>query len=121
MWALVELYRATGDKKCLKAAEKMMDQLVSQMRRLNTTIDKTGAWAGISSMSILRPLIELYIEVPKQEYRELADYIVTVTDVREGQKPDVNLIYDALSDRPVVSWFKNPMLLSKAYEMGINF
>ncbi len=117
MWALIELYRATGDKKCLKAAEKMMDQLISQMKRLNVTIDKTGSWAGISSMSILRPLIELYIEVPKPEYKALADHIVKVTDVREGNKPDVNLIYDALSDRPVVSWFHKPMFLSKAYEL----
>ena len=117
MWALIELYRATGDKKCLKAAEKMMDQLISQMKRLNVTIDKTGSWAGISSMSILRPLIELYIEVPKPEYKALADHIVKVTDVREGSKPDVNLIYDALSDRPVVSWFHKPMFLSKAYEL----
>ena len=117
MWALIELYRATGDKKCLKAAEKMMDQLISQMKRLNVTIDKTGSWAGISSMSILRPLIELYIEVPKPEYKALADHIVKVTDVREGNKPDVNLIYDALSDRPVVSWFRKPMFLSKAYEL----
>ena len=117
MWALIELYRATGDKKCLKAAEKMMDQLISQMKRLNVTIDKTGSWAGISSMSILRPLIELYIEVPKPEYKALADHIVKVTDVREGKKPDVNLIYDALSDRPVVSWFHKPMFLSKAYEL----
>ena len=80
MWALVELYRATGDKKCLKAAEKMMDQLISQMKRMNVTIDKTGSWAGISSMSILRQLVELYIEVPKPEYKALADYIVKVTD-----------------------------------------
>ena len=48
---------------------------------------------------------------------ELADHIVKVTDVREGNKPDVNLIYDALSDRPVVSWFHKPMFLSKAYEL----
>ena len=117
MWALVELYRATGDKKCLAAAEKMADHLVAQLKRLDLTIDKTGAWAGISSMSILRPLIELHREVPKSEYKALADYIVKVTDVGEGEKPEVNLIYDALSDRPVVTWFRKPMWLSKAYEM----
>jgi hypothetical protein len=117
MWALVELYRATGDRKCLKAAERMTDQIVAQLKRLNITIDQTGAWAGISSMSILRPLLELYREVPKPEYRELADYIVRVTDVSIDPRPEVNLIYDALSDRPVVSWFRKPIVLSKAYEL----
>ena len=117
MWALVELYRATGDRKCLKAAEKMADQIVAQLKRLNVTIDQTGAWAGISSMSILRPLLELHREVPKPEYLELADHIVRVTDVSSDPKPEVNLIHDALSDRPVVSWFRKPMFLSKAYEL----
>ena len=117
MWALVELYRATGDRKCLEAAGKMMDHLVAQLKRLGVTIDKTGTWEGISSMSILRPLVELYIEMPKPEYRELADYIVRATDVGEGVKPEVNLIYDALSDRPVAAWFRKPMFLAKAYEM----
>ena len=117
MWALIEIYRATGDKKCLAAAEKMADHLVAQLKRLHMPIDRTGAWKGISSMSILRPLIELYSEVPKPEYKALADYIVKATDVSEGDKPEVNLIYDALTDRPVESWFHEPMWLAKAYEM----
>ncbi|MCR5752215.1 MAG: glycoside hydrolase family 127 protein [Kiritimatiellae bacterium] len=117
LWALIELNRATGDEKCLRAAEKMADHLVAQLKRLNVTIDKTGSWAGISSMTILRPLLELYRIVPKREYLELAESIVKATDVSEGAKPDVNLIYDALSDRPVVTWFRKPMHLSKAYEL----
>jgi len=47
----------------------------------------------------------------------MADHIVRVTDVREGKKPEVNLIYDALTDRPVVTWFRKPIFLSKAYEL----
>lgn len=117
LWALVELHRTTGDAACLKAAEKMADHLVAQLKRLDVTIDQTGSWAGISSMSILRPLLELNRLVPKAQYRELADFIVRVTDVREEPKPDVNLVHDALSDRPVVSWFRKPMHLAKAYEM----
>ena len=121
LWALIELHQATGDAKCLKAAEKMADHLIAQLKRLNVPIERTGSWAGISSMTILRPLLELYRLVPKAEYRDLADHIVRVTDVREGPKPDVNLIFDALSDRPVVTWFKKPMHLSKAYELQSYF
>jgi len=117
LWALIELYRATGDAQCLKAAEKMADHLVAQLKRLDVPIEKTGSWAGISSMSILRPLLELHRLVPKPEYRALADHIIRVNDVRAGVKPDVNLSYDALSDRPVATWFRKPMFLAKAYEL----
>ena len=117
MWALIELYRATSDKKCLAAAEKMADHLIAQLKRLDVTIDKTGAWAGISSMSILRPLIELYLEVPKPEYKALAEYIIKITDVCEGESPEVNLIHDALTDNSIESWFHKPMWLAKAYEI----
>ncbi len=117
LWALVELHRATGDELCLRAAEKMGDHLVAQLRRLGVALGDTGSWAGISSLSILRPLIELYRLVPKAEYRELAEAAVRATDVGEGPKPAMNLIFDALSDRPVASWFRKPMHLSKAYEL----
>lgn len=117
MWALIELYRTTGDMKCLDAAEKMMDQLIAQMKRLGTTIDRTGSWAGLSSMTILRPLLELNRERPKPEYRALADHIVKVTDCDGEQKPIMNLIHDTFTDRPIVSWFDRPGFLAKAYEM----
>ena len=117
MWALVELYRATGDRKCLRAAAKMVDQIVSQLKRLGLTLDKTGSWAGISSMSILRPLLELYRENPKPAYRKLADAIMKAADVAKDPKPDMNPVFDALTDRPVASWFRQPMFLAKAYEL----
>ena len=117
LWALVELHRATGDAKCLAAAEKMGDHLVAQLKRLGTTLEKTGSWAGISSLSILRPLLELHRLVPKPEYRALADACVAATDVADGPKPPMNVVFDALSDRPVESWFENPSYLAKAYEL----
>ena len=58
LWALIDLHRATGDAECLAAAVKMADHLIAQLDRLGLTLDKTGAWHGISSMSILRPLLE---------------------------------------------------------------
>jgi len=121
MWALIDLYRVSGDRKCLAAAEKMMDHLLAQMKRLNVTIDNTGSWAGISSMSILKPLLELYREIPKKEYLDLATHIVRATDVAEGKKPAMNVIHDAFTDRPVSSWFKQPQFLSKAYELQSYF
>ena len=117
LWALIELFRATGDVQCLDAAEKMADHLVAQLRRLNVPIAETGAWAGISSMSILRPLVELYRLRPKAQYLELAREIVQATDVAGHPRPAMNVIFDALSERPVETWFERPSLLAKAYEM----
>ena len=117
LWALVELHKATGDARCLAGAEKMGDHLVGQLRRLGVALENTGSWAGISSLSILRPLLELYRLVPKPEYRALANAIVAATDVREGATPAMNVVFDALSGRPVRSWFRKPMLLAKAYEL----
>ena len=117
MWALVEIHRVTGDAACLDAAERMMDQMIAQMKRLGVTIDNTGSWAGISSMSILKPLLLLNRFRPKPAYLDLATYIVKATDVAEGTKPTMNVIHDALTDRPVSEWFSDPFLLAKAYEL----
>ena len=50
LWALVDIHRATGDRVALEGAVKLLDHLVAQLKRLNLTIDKTGAWNGVSSM-----------------------------------------------------------------------
>lgn len=117
LWALIEIYRATGDVKCLDAAEKMADHLVAQLRRLGVPIDQTGSWAGISSLSILRPLLELQRLRPKAEYMGLADSMVRATDVSGRPRPTMNVIFDALSSRPVETWFERPSFLAKSYEM----
>lgn len=118
MWALVALFRATGDPVCLSAAERMADHLCAQLKRLGVGIEWTGSWAGLSSMTVLKPLLLVYCERPKAEYLELARHIVAVND-RDGSSPlQMNLIRNALSDRPVSGWFGNrAIFLSKAYEM----
>lgn len=117
LWALVELSRVTGDRVCLKAAEKLADHLVAQMDRLHLTLDRTGSWAGISSLSMLRPLLELYRDIPKPAYRAMIEGMVRATDVSSEPKPIMNVIHDSLGDRPIHRWFGNPALLAKAYEL----
>lgn len=117
MWALVELYRVSGDRKCLEAAERMTDQIIAQLKRLGITLDQTGSWAGISSMSILKPLLALYRETGKSAYLDLAKYVVKATDVDGEKRPIMNVIHDAFTDRPIVEWFDRPTLLAKAYEL----
>ena len=118
MWALVDLYRATGDKECLAASERMADHLCAQLKRLGTGIEWTGSWAGLSAMTVLKPLLLLYRERPKAAYLELAKHILSVTDRNDGNRIAMNLVHDALSDRPIHTWFGDRAIhLSKAYEL----
>jgi len=115
MWALVELARATGDETCLKAAEKMLDHLIAQLRRLGTTIDKTGSWYGISSMSILRPVVELYRDTGKQEYLDFAKETVRGMDA-EPAGPGT-IIRNAFRKDKIMDWYPQPTFWAKAYEI----
>ena len=114
-WALIELHKATGDKECLAAAVKMADHLIAQLSRLGLTIDKTGSWNGISSMSILRPMLELYRLTDNGRYLALARDIVRAMDA-EPSTP-TTLIRDAFRKEPIVTWYPIPTFWAKAYEI----
>ena len=115
-WALIELHRATGDGKCLDAAVKMADHLIAQLERLETPIWKTGAgpWHGTSSMSILRPMNELYRLTGDGKYKDFAEGIVNAMfdkSLSEGA-----LLANASRKEPVRDWFPCPGTWAKAYE-----
>ncbi len=114
-WALIELHKTTGDADCLAAAVKMADHLIAQLERLGLTLDKTGSWHGISSMSILRPMLELYRLTNNGRYLALASDIVRAMDA-EPTTP-ASIIRDAFRKEPVVSWYPLPTFWAKAYEI----
>ena len=114
-WALIELHKATGDAECLAAAVKMADHLIAQLSRLGLTIDKTGSWNGISSMSILRPMLELYRLTDDARYLAFAQDIVRAMDA-EPPTP-TTMIRDAFRKEPIVSWYPLPTFWAKAYEI----
>ncbi len=114
MWALVELARATGDETCRRAAEKMLDHLIAQLRRLGTPIDKTGSWHGISSMSILRPVVELYRDTGKQEYLAFAKDIIRGLDA-EPAGPGT-IMRNAFRKDKIKDWYPKATFWAKAYE-----
>jgi len=115
LWALVDIYRATGDKTALDGATKLLDHLIAQLRRLNLTIDKTGSWNGVSSMSILRPVLELYRLTNKAAYLDLAKGIVAAMD-RAPYTPG-SLIHDAFRQEMIHTWYPEPGFWAKAYEI----
>lgn len=114
LWALVDIYRATGDKESLEGATKLLDHLIAQLKRLNLTIDKTGSWNGVSSMSILRPVLEMYRLTKKAEYLDFARGIVAAMD-REPYSPG-SLIHDAFRKEMIHTWYPEPGFWAKAYE-----
>ena len=115
LWALIDLHKATGDAQCLAAAVKMADHLVAQLDRLGLTLDKTGAWHGISSMSILRPVLELYRLMGTERYLALAHDIVRAMDA-EPTTP-ASILRDAFRAEPIPTWYPLPTFWAKAYEI----
>lgn len=114
LWALVDLYRVTKDERILAGAVKLADHLVAQLKRLNVTLDKTGSWYGISSMSILRPLLELHRLTGKESYLALAkDIIRALQD--SGADPG-HILHDAFRKEPIHTWYPKPGFWAKTYE-----
>ncbi len=118
LWALIDLHKATGDAECLAAAVKMADHLIAQLDRLGLTLEQTGAWHGISSMSILRPLLELHRLTGTERYLAFARDIVRAMDPDPSvPSSPATLIRDAFRAEPVVSWYPLPTFWAKAYEI----
>jgi len=115
LWALIDIYRATGDEGARQGAVKLADHLIAQLKRLNLTIDKTGSWNGLSSMSILRPMLELYRIEKNPSYLALCKEIVSAMD-RAPYNPG-SLIHDAFRKEKICTWYPEPGFWAKAYEL----
>ena len=115
LWALVALHRATGDEACLAAAGKMADHLAAQLARLGIPLERTGEWFGISSLSILRPLLELYRITGNENAFLLARSAVRALSADSGS-PSAAL-HDALRSDPIAGWHPEPEFWAKAYEI----
>lgn len=115
LWALVALHRATGDAKCLEAAGRMSDHLAAQLSRLGRTLAGTGSWHGVSSMSILRPLLELHRLAGSESALELAGGAVRAMMADSGSPAAI--LRDALRPEPICEWHPEPDFWAKSYEI----
>ena len=115
MWALVEAYDLTGDAALLAAAGRMADHLAAQLKRLGVSLADTGYFAGIPSLSILKPIVLLAERTGERRHLDFARSIVAENDRPDGRCP--NLVANAFGDRPVHEWYPNPASWAKAYEM----
>ena len=115
MWGLVEAYDLTGDASILEAARKMAVHLDGQLGRLGLSLGETGFFSGIPSMSILKPLLLVYMRTGEPAALSLARAVVAENDRSDGRCP--NLIANAFSDAPVHAWYPKPNKWAKAYEL----
>ncbi len=114
MWALIEIARLSGERRLLEAAARVMDHEIVQLEKGGIELRKTGFFAGLPSMSVLKPLQLLYRATGNEKYREFARGIVRDWDRADGARP--NLIANAFTDRLVNAWYPGRGW-PKAYEM----
>lgn len=115
MWALLEAARVTDAPDLADAAARMEDHLIAQVRRLGVSVDDTGAFAGLPSMSILKPTMLLYRATGEKRYLDFAAHVVSRMSAGDHKLPDI--IGNAFGDKCVHEWRGGAHWWAKAYEM----
>lgn len=115
LWALLEIYELTGDKKILDAAHKFAVQIINMLKKLGVHTGQTGAFHGMPSDSIMKPMLVLYRLTGDERCLEFAQKIADQWEDPNGRLP--NLITNGLAKTPVHTWYPDSQLWAKAYEM----
>jgi len=115
LWGLVEAGKLNDDVCIMKAAEKLLDQLIDTLEKKHIDIHETGTFQGLASCSILKPVVILYRETGKEKFRNFADAIVHGWEREDGRAP--NLIRNSFSGKPIDEWYPEIESWTKVYEM----
>ncbi len=99
---LLDYYDITGDKKTLKAASALADNLLSDLAKSDDIIVTKGNHRGMAASSVLEPLCLLYTRTRDKKYLEAAEKIVAQWETPEGPQ----LLSKAAID--VAARFPNP-------------
>ncbi|MFQ8827830.1 MAG: beta-L-arabinofuranosidase domain-containing protein [Alistipes sp.] len=97
---LLAYYDLTGDKKALEGAVRLADHLLTQIPAVRQ-IERTGIYRGMSSCSILEPIMLLYNRTLDERYLDFVRYIVDRMESADGPQ----LIAKALDGVPVSERF----------------
>jgi DUF1680 family protein len=117
MLGLLDYYELTGDKKTLKAAEKLADYLIGEISRQGGKIVDKGNYRGMAASSVLLPVVRLSVAAGNKKYLDFAEEIVRQWETPDGpgliSKSRVNV-----SERfPKPKEWYSPEQGQKAYEM----
>ncbi len=103
LWALLESYELTGEKFMLDAATRLMDQQIAMLDEMKLDLHETGAFMGLPSCSVLRPLLMLHRHTGASRFLDYARRIVSAWERSGGTNP--GLVCNAFSDKFVHEWF----------------
>ena len=115
LWGLLEIYMITGDEKILAGAHKTAIQLIEMLEKKGVKVRDTGAFWGLPSGSILKPMLLLYRLTGDERCLKFSQQIADEWEDPSGAIP--NLITNGLANTPVHTWYPQPELWAKAYEM----
>ena len=116
LWGLIEIARLTNDKKILKGAIKLADNILDTIESLGTRVKDTGVMDGMASASIMKPMLILYRLTADERYLEFAKKIAGEMDLESGERP--NVIRNARENKHAADWYSlDDGWYVKAYEM----
>ena len=119
LWGLLETYLLTEDQEILVAAAKTADQLIDMLHRMGVKTGQCGTFNGLPAGSIMKPMLILYRITENKKYLDFAQDIADDWEREDGKVP--NVIANALSMKPVHTWYERPRFWAKAYEMMSRF
>ncbi len=102
LWALIEAYEVTGDKKLLDVAVKATNQLIDMLSDMGARICETGTFDGQASGSILKPVLILYRITGDRKYLDFA--LEIAKEWEDDETCCTKLITLALCKVPIHEW-----------------
>ena len=117
MLGLLDYYKLIGDKKSLKAAKGVADNLMDDLEKAGGIIVTKGNYRGMAASSVLEPVCLLYKATKNKKYLDFAEEIVRQWESPQGPHLISNAGVDVAKRFPKpVNWY-SPEQGQKAYEM----
>lgn len=118
MLGLLAYYDLSKEQKALKAAGKVADHLINELKERNALIVKMGNHRGMAASSVLEPICLLYSRTGDKRFLDFAEEIVRQWETPEGpqliSKADIDV--SKRFPKPKGSWYGWEQG-QKAYEM----
>ena len=117
MLGLLAYYDLTKEQKALKAAGKVADHLMNELKVRNALIVKMGNHHGMAASSVLEPICLLYTRTGEKRYLEFAEEIVRQWETNDGPQLISKADVDVSKRFPKPDLWYGPEQGQKAYEM----